>query len=247
MPADPQTPPSTATSSAVDGGTQTGRQASTGPRAASLPAAAGSEGGTGESPPQTPPAPDGRHTHAEVSRLGVQGELSGPAGAGEGDGPLSSPPALVVYAFGDPAGQGAIRRNPHGKGSYHANAATLKPWRKAVQAAACETSGRHPYKDPAKRKQCAVCGIPKDRHALLLGAVALDIAVTVPALKADRAHPITRSSSDWDHYGRAISDALTGVVYADDSQVVDGRCRKTYPGVVLNRPGALIRVWSIDR
>jgi Holliday junction resolvase RusA-like endonuclease len=33
---------------------------------------------------------------------------------------------------------------------------------------------------------------------------------------------------DWDNLGKGISDALTGIAWHDDEQVVDGRCRKRY-------------------
>lgn len=32
--------------------------------------------------------------------------------------------------------------------------------------------------------------------------------------------------SDWDNLGKAISDALNGILWNDDSQVIDGRVRK---------------------
>ena len=40
------------------------------------------------------------------------------------------------------------------------------------------------------------------------------------------AHPLTRSSGDVDKLARALLDALTGVAYADDSQVVELRASK---------------------
>lgn len=39
-------------------------------------------------------------------------------------------------------------------------------------------------------------------------------------------HPISRP--DWDNYGKLVSDSLNGIVYKDDSLVVDGRSRKVY-------------------
>lgn len=41
---------------------------------------------------------------------------------------------------------------------------------------------------------------------------------------------------DWDNYAKALSDALNGIVYADDSQIVSARITKRYgeePGVAV--------------
>jgi hypothetical protein len=154
---------------------------------------------------------------------------------------------LVITALGEPAGQGNLKQGAHGK-SYHANGKILRAWRDTVRAAAYQVTGGHDWVAYGTRKGCVRCKTPKELHAPLLGAVALDAVVTVPALKDPQPHPITRSTSDWDHYGRALGDALTGAVYLDDSQIVDGRVRVTYPAATeyaLTQPGAVIRVWAI--
>lgn len=162
---------------------------------------------------------------------------------------------LVVIAFGTPVGQGRISYGKHGRG-YHSNDKTLKPWRAKVTAAAEQVTGLHaPVKPPKKRgektdrrvKPCVICqGRPAD-HGLFRGPVGVDITFTFPQLKTRRRWPITRSSGDWDHLGRAVSDALTGVLWADDSQIVEGRIRKVYVGTssALDEPGALIHAWEI--
>ena len=45
---------------------------------------------------------------------------------------------------------------------------------------------------------------------------------------------------DWDNLGKGICDAITGAIWMDDDQVVDGRCRKRYaePG---EEPHTVIR------
>jgi Holliday junction resolvase RusA-like endonuclease len=45
---------------------------------------------------------------------------------------------------------------------------------------------------------------------------------------------------DWDNLGKGICDALTGAIWLDDDQVIDGRCRKRYaePG---EEPHTVIR------
>ncbi len=35
---------------------------------------------------------------------------------------------------------------------------------------------------------------------------------------------------DWDNVSKAVCDALQGIAYGNDHQVVDGRCRKRYAG-----------------
>lgn len=132
----------------------------------------------------------------------------------------------VVTVIGIPAGQGRISFDPHSRRGYHSNRAKLHPWRDAIRAAAQ-----------------AVIAAP------LEGPVSLEATITVPkpvsAPKTRTTWPVTRTSGDWDHHGRAISDALTGVAYLDDSQVVEGLVAKVYPGEgidALDQPGAVIRI-----
>lgn len=35
-------------------------------------------------------------------------------------------------------------------------------------------------------------------------------------------------SPDWDNYAKAVCDAMNGIVYVDDKQIVDGRCVKQW-------------------
>ena len=163
---------------------------------------------------------------------------------------------LTITVLAKPVGQGAIRHGKTGM-AYHANAKLLKPWRQTVQAAAVEATGRHAYVAPKTVKGekrpppiCVACGTAKKVHGLFLGAVHLSIVATFPRPKSDptRAHPTGQNIGDWDHHGRSISDALTGVVFADDSQIIDGTVTKTYPGGhrdSLITPGAVIRVWEV--
>jgi len=141
---------------------------------------------------------------------------------------LTTAPVLTITVIGTPAGQGRLSFYGRGR-AVHSNHTRLMPWRKAVADAA------H-----------AVCRAP------LTGPVGIEITVTVPkpasAPKRRLSWPVTRYSGDWDHHARAVSDALTGIAYADDSQIVEGTCRKCYPeeGIdALDRPGALIRIWAL--
>ncbi|MEV2277811.1 RusA family crossover junction endodeoxyribonuclease [Nocardiopsis sp. NPDC049922] len=158
---------------------------------------------------------------------------------------------VTVTVYGTPVGQGAISYGKHGKG-YHRNARALDSWRDTVRDAALQAIGRHLHAAwVGNGAPCARCGVMARQHALFTGPVALDAVVTLAALKSDpnRAWPLTRSSFDWDHHGRALSDALSGVLWVDDSQIVDGRVRKTYPDRgpdALDRPGVLLRAWEVS-
>lgn len=86
-------------------------------------------------------------------------------------------------------------------------------------------------------------------RAMLEGPVGLDMVIGVPIAKSwsktRRAAALTGmelpvGKPDWDNYGKTV-DALNLVVWADDSQVVDGRVRKFY----AETPGTWIRVWSV--
>lgn len=163
--------------------------------------------------------------------------------------------AIVITVRGEPAGQGRISFLGKGR-TKHSNEKQLLPWRAAIIGAACEVTGRHAYTgDKNDKALCTACGIARGQHAILVGVpVAADITVTVEkpkgALKTRRTWPITRSSTDIDHHARACLDALSqsGVIYRDDSQVVDLRIRKVYPGEhtrALPEPGVVIRIREV--
>ena len=141
------------------------------------------------------------------------------------------PDLMVVVRYPKPVGQGAISYGATGRG-YHQNGKRLKPWRAAVRTAALAAlRGAGPLDGPVVR----------------------DITVTVPkpksAPKRRTTWPVTRFSGDWDHLGRAVSDALSEAgVWRDDSLVVEGTVRKVYPGEglhALDEPGAVIQVWAV--
>lgn len=73
----------------------------------------------------------------------------------------------------------------------------------------------------------------------LAGPLAVVATVTVSKPKSA---PVTRRTfpdvrPDYDHYARALNDALKGAgVFGDDGQIVDGWTRKVYP---LEHPNAL--------
>lgn len=162
---------------------------------------------------------------------------------------------LTITVHGAPAGQGRLTFLGIGRGAKHSNEKQLKPWRAAIIGAAIEATGRHSFLDAVGSAGCAICGHAPLDHPLLVGVpVTADITVTVPkpksAPKQRRTWPITRSSTDIDHHARACLDALSqsGVVYRDDSQVVELKIRKVYPGEhtrALTEPGVVIHIREV--
>ncbi|MEV0616121.1 RusA family crossover junction endodeoxyribonuclease [Nonomuraea sp. NPDC050404] len=157
-------------------------------------------------------------------------------------------PRFQFTVYGVPAGQGNLKGTRHGK-LRHANGDELAEWRGKVRQAAVLATGVH-ERQPFGTQDCVLCDQPAKVHAALLGPVRLEAVVTVARPKTVTARwPITRSTSDYDHYARALGDALIGVAYADDSQICDGRAITTYPHIhpdALDEPGVLIRIWPMD-
>jgi hypothetical protein len=159
--------------------------------------------------------------------------------------------AIVVH--GDPAGQGRVSFMGKGRPAIHSNAKDLKPWRAAIIRAAREATGAHGYTD--WNGICLTCRVDKKQHGLYANIpTGAEITVTVPkpktASKRRRTWPITRYSTDIDHHARAVLDSLSesGVI-RDDSQIVDLKIRKVYPGEhpeALPEPGAIIRLYTLS-
>lgn len=56
-------------------------------------------------------------------------------------------------------------------------------------------------------------------------------------MRAGAERPITKP--DWDNVGKIVSDALNGIAYRDDSQIVDARVVKRYS----DNPMVKVSVW----
>jgi len=182
-----------------------------------------------ELPLTRPPPPAGLGVGAGTVLAVAEGEA---AAAGTG------PPTIEATVYGFPVGQGNIRSLGKGRPSVHQNAKTLLPWRVSVKLAIEE--------------QCGQGGGITTRKATLDGPLRVDLVFTVAkpksAPKRRRTWPITRP--DLDHLARAVLDAITqsGAI-RDDSQAVDLRARKVYPGEgidALASPGVVVRVWALD-
>ena len=163
-------------------------------------------------------------------------------------------PALHLIVRGTPAGQGQVSFLGKGRPAIHTNAARLKPWRRAIVAAATAGAGTHPYAGAKGVPTCPQCGRERKRHGLLDGPLGVHITVTVEQSKASAKRgdlwPANNTTTDIDHHARAELDALTeAAVWHDDGQVAYLSVAKVfpvtpYPGA-LDEPGALIRIWQL--
>lgn len=101
------------------------------------------------------------------------------------------------------------------------NAKSLTPWLSAVKSAASTVMGdRDVLRGPVGLIVTFVLSRPRSHY----GARGL--------LPSAPAYPVVKP--DWDKLARGICDAMTGVVYADDNQIVTVALRKIYgetPGV----------------
>ncbi len=146
--------------------------------------------------------------------------------------------ALVVTVRGLPAPQGS--KNNYGTGRMVESSKHVKPWREAVKHAALEVIG--------------------DDWTLLDGPLLVSMVFTFARPKGHfrtgrNAHLLRDAAPWWPHgkpdlskLARSTEDALTQIVWSDDSRVVEYEClAKRYPGNggndVLPGPGCVIRVW----
>jgi crossover junction endodeoxyribonuclease RusA len=117
-----------------------------------------------------------------------------------------------------PAVQGNHRIGRAGR-IYEASSASLRTWRDAIGWSVIGAlRGVGPVEDP----------------------IGLGLLFQLPVPQRPRSElPIVRP--DLDKLVRAVQDALTGLVYVDDSQIVDLVVAKRY-----GAPGCRIRAWTVD-
>lgn len=129
---------------------------------------------------------------------------------------------IIVYGEARPAG--ALQIGSRGDGSrflHHRSSKDLRAWMKSVKVGAAEAMETRQPTDRAVRIDLAFyVERPKAHYGTGRNAGILKSL-------AD-AYPIRRSKGDIDKLTRAALDALTGVCFADDSQVVDVRARKRF-------------------
>ncbi|UGU31384.1 RusA family crossover junction endodeoxyribonuclease [Mycolicibacterium smegmatis] len=124
---------------------------------------------------------------------------------------MKQPHATIAEFFvpGKPAPQGSKRHV--GRGILVESSREVGPWRERIALAAHAAMSQ------------AGLGHPIDKRAL---AVDLGFVMPRPASTPKRSTPPAIRRPDSDKLARAVLDALTHIVFTDDSAVVDLRARK---------------------
>ena len=136
---------------------------------------------------------------------------------------------MEIIIYGEPVAQGRPRFNRHTGSAY--DPAKSRNYKKLVAQQA------QAYKP----------------DELLTGALGMEIDIfrsapksissvkkRQPDLKNERLRPITKP--DVDNYAKGVKDALSGLIYKDDSQIVDLRIRKYYS----LEPRVVVRAEQLD-
>lgn len=135
---------------------------------------------------------------------------------------------LVFHAAGNAVPQGSIARTPHG--AKHSNEKTLLPWRNTVAAAAVRAlAGQPASAAPLVVELLFFVARPKGHYG-----TGRNLETLRPA-----APTFPTTNPDLDKLTRAVLDALTGIVYRDDAQVIDVAASKRY-----GSPG--VHVWIVE-
>ena len=140
---------------------------------------------------------------------------------------------ICFFAAGRPAAQGSKRHV--GGGRLIESSRQVGPWREIVRQAAVEAmAGRPPIEGPVYLVQ--VFALPRPKSHYGTGRNSGRVKRGAPS------RPPVRP--DLDKLARAVGDALTGVCYHDDAQIVNLRAAKYYvtPSGRLSVPGVEIRV-----
>lgn len=134
--------------------------------------------------------------------------------------PVTHPPRLELFVAGRPAPQGSKRHI--GGGRLVESSTALAPWRTTVAWHAAQVWRAAPLDGPLQVRAEFVLPRPKSLPKRL---------PTPPHTK----------KPDVDKLIRAVMDALTGVVWRDDSQVIDLHPTKRY-AELDEQPGVHLRV-----
>lgn len=92
-------------------------------------------------------------------------------------------------------------------------------------------SGYPPWAGPVSLRACFV--FPRPKHHLRTGKREGEVKENAPGWKT--------SAPDLDKLVRALGDALTGIVYRDDAQIVDLGVTKIYG----QNPGVTVRLKAV--
>lgn len=144
---------------------------------------------------------------------------------------------IAFYAVGDPAPQGSHRHV--GNGVMIESSKRVKPWRRQVAAAARDAMvGRDMLTGPVA--VTLVVHLPRPASHYGTGRNAGRLKPSAPL------YPTSRRLGDADKHARSALDALTGVVYTDDSLVVALHVYKHYSDAT-HPVGARILIDSLER
>ncbi|MGH8982546.1 MAG: RusA family crossover junction endodeoxyribonuclease [Acidimicrobiia bacterium] len=124
---------------------------------------------------------------------------------------------IVVYGIAQPAGSKTAGRTSNGRLFVRDSAKGSAAWKRAVaQVAGAEMAGRHLLDGPLALEAAFHLPRPKGHY----GARGLrPSAPDFPTVKPDTTKLL-----------RAVEDALTGIVYRDDAQIVRQHVTKDYAG-----------------
>lgn len=118
---------------------------------------------------------------------------------------------ITLYAIGDPAPKGSMRHV--GNGVMVESSKRVKPWRRQVAAAARDAMvGRDMLTGPVA--VTLDVHLPRPASHYGTGRNAGRLRLSAPLW------PTSRRLGDADKHARSALDALTGIVYTDDSLVV---------------------------
>lgn len=148
---------------------------------------------------------------------------------------VDAPPILAIRVYGQPAPQGSkdpLRNQASGRIQMVESSKRVKPWRADVKQAALDAGAadRPPYDGPVRVDMTFAFVRPKSHYRTGRNA----------HLLRDGAPKYPHGKPDLSKLVRSTEDALTGVVWTDDSRVVGLRVWKLW---TADRPGALITVW----
>ena len=140
---------------------------------------------------------------------------------------------ISFFVPGIPAPQGSKTYLGHGR--MVESSKRVKPWRADIRAAALQMV-RQPVAGPIRLDLHFVMPRPKSHYGT--GRNADKLKPSAPASHVQK--------PDLDKLVRAVGDALTGVAYVDDSQIVGGAHMKRWTDNTNDRAGVYITVVPIE-
>lgn len=141
-----------------------------------------------------------------------------------------------VYGLPVPQGSKVLVGKGAKKILVEGNRSKLMPWRQEVaQLATVEMGNDGPWEDAVGVRLTFILPRPQGHYGT--GRNAHVVKDSSPK------RPVTKP--DLDKLIRSMLDAMTGIVFRDDSQVAILDCAKVY-AVVGDSPGAHVEVWSLS-